>query len=290
MRKFSKIVPVAIFCLSLGVANLAMAKLTLGENETREDHADGSVTITSQNGNVTTKKNYSGDPTGSISGCSTNKIKCIKAAREVTGMGLKETKELVDGFVNNGSDTVDLSGYDPDKIKAAAEKAGVPYGVGNGRLQSSETYTDGQLTSRESYDGGKISGKENYEDGQLSSRENYEDGNLRSTDHFQDGVMMSTTYPKNDIADCSGTKIQCIKALKDASGMSLKEAKDYVDKNWDGTNIDLGGLSDGARNNFCANRNCSGSEDVHYNIQPNFSVPQAAQFIKDEGNEIGITF
>ena len=267
MRKFYKIVPVAIFCLSLGAANLAMAKLTLGENETREDHADGSITITSQNGNVTTKKNYSGEPIGAISGCSAKKIKCIKAVREVTGMGLKESKALVDGL--NGSDTIDLSDYDPEKVKAAAEKQGLPYEATKGRLQSSETYTDGQLTSRE----------------------NYEGGNLSSTDHFQDGVMMSTTYPKNTTADCSGGRVQCVNSLKGvSSGMGVKEASDYVDKNWDGTNLDLGGLSDYARNNLCARRSCSGQEDVHYNIQPNFSVPQAAQFIKDEGNEIGITF
>ncbi|MCQ2551590.1 MAG: 50S ribosomal protein L7/L12 [Clostridia bacterium] len=50
------------------------------------------------------------------------KIKVIKAVRELTGLGLKEAKELVDGAPANIKEDVDKA--EADAIKAALEEVG----------------------------------------------------------------------------------------------------------------------------------------------------------------------
>ena len=50
------------------------------------------------------------------------KIKVIKAVREVTGLGLKEAKELVDGAPSNVKENVEKA--EADSIKAKLEEVG----------------------------------------------------------------------------------------------------------------------------------------------------------------------
>ena len=50
------------------------------------------------------------------------KIKVIKAVREITGLGLKEAKELVDGAPSNVKENVDQA--EADAIKAQLEEVG----------------------------------------------------------------------------------------------------------------------------------------------------------------------
>lgn len=51
-----------------------------------------------------------------------NKIQVIKAVREVTGLGLKDAKDLVEGAPANIKEGVEKA--EGDKIKAAIEEAG----------------------------------------------------------------------------------------------------------------------------------------------------------------------
>ena len=50
------------------------------------------------------------------------KIKVIKAVREITGLGLKEAKELVDGAPSNVKENVEKA--EADSIKAKLEEVG----------------------------------------------------------------------------------------------------------------------------------------------------------------------
>lgn len=50
------------------------------------------------------------------------KIKVIKAVREITGLGLKEAKELVDGAPSNVKENIEKD--EADQIKAALEEVG----------------------------------------------------------------------------------------------------------------------------------------------------------------------
>ncbi len=50
------------------------------------------------------------------------KIKVIKAVREITGLGLKEAKDLVDGAPQNVKENIDKA--EAEQIKAALEEAG----------------------------------------------------------------------------------------------------------------------------------------------------------------------
>ena len=50
------------------------------------------------------------------------KIKVIKAVREITGLGLKEAKDLVDGAPQNVKENIDKA--EADAIKAALEEVG----------------------------------------------------------------------------------------------------------------------------------------------------------------------
>lgn len=51
-----------------------------------------------------------------------NKINVIKVVREITGLGLKEAKDLVDGAPKNVKENVKKA--DADKMKASLEAAG----------------------------------------------------------------------------------------------------------------------------------------------------------------------
>ena len=51
-----------------------------------------------------------------------NKIKVIKAVREITGLGLKEAKEVVDGAPSNLKENVEKA--EADEIKAKLEEVG----------------------------------------------------------------------------------------------------------------------------------------------------------------------
>ena len=57
-----------------------------------------------------------------LAGVGSNKIAVIKEVRGLTGLGLKEAKELVDGAPKTVKEKV--SKEEADKIKAALEKAG----------------------------------------------------------------------------------------------------------------------------------------------------------------------
>ena len=50
------------------------------------------------------------------------KIKVIKAVREITGLGLKEAKDLVDGAPQNVKENIDKA--EAEQIKASLEEAG----------------------------------------------------------------------------------------------------------------------------------------------------------------------
>ena len=52
------------------------------------------------------------------------KIKVIKAVRELTGLGLKEAKELVDGAPSNVKEGVEKAEAEADAIKAQLEEVG----------------------------------------------------------------------------------------------------------------------------------------------------------------------
>ena len=53
------------------------------------------------------------------------KIKVIKAVREITGLGLKEAKEVVDGAPSNLKENVEKAEADDIKAKLEAEGAKV---------------------------------------------------------------------------------------------------------------------------------------------------------------------
>ena len=57
-----------------------------------------------------------------LTGAGANKINVIKAVREVTSLGLKEAKDLVDGAPKNVKENV--SKEEADKIKGVFEAAG----------------------------------------------------------------------------------------------------------------------------------------------------------------------
>lgn len=57
-----------------------------------------------------------------LAGVGDKKIQVIKAVRELTGLGLKEAKELVDGAPNPVKEGVDKE--EADKIKAKLEEQG----------------------------------------------------------------------------------------------------------------------------------------------------------------------
>ena len=57
-----------------------------------------------------------------LTGAGANKINVIKVVRELTGLGLKEAKDLVDGAPKPVKEGVNKE--EADKIKAALEKAG----------------------------------------------------------------------------------------------------------------------------------------------------------------------
>lgn len=57
-----------------------------------------------------------------LSACGDNKVNVIKAVREVTGLGLKEAKDLVDGAPKTLKEAV--SKDDAAKMKAALEEQG----------------------------------------------------------------------------------------------------------------------------------------------------------------------
>ena len=57
-----------------------------------------------------------------LAGIGQKKIQVIKAVRELTGLGLKEAKDLVDGFPSNVKEGVDKE--EAEKIKAKLEEQG----------------------------------------------------------------------------------------------------------------------------------------------------------------------
>lgn len=228
---------------------------------------DGTYTVTTTNGNTVTKTKYNSRIT-TIINCGYTKVKCIKAVKEITGMSLKDAKAYVD---NSDNSAVDLSDYDSDKIKAVAEKNGLSYkegGIGNTKLSA-----------------------EIYENGRLTTRENYKNGKLESTDNYKNGYKVSTTYPAVDEIDCSASKIQCIKAVKEATGWGLREAKDYVDGNLNNGKLDLGNLDTKYAAGICSSMGIKCSKTEYYNTKTRFTPPEASVFMTDDGNNsVTITF
>lgn len=207
-------------------------------------------------------------------------------------MSLKDAKAYVD---NSDNSAVDLSYYDSDKIKAAAEKNGLSYkegGIGNKKL-SAEIYENGRLTTTENYNnnGEVVSSEEyKYENGSLTAKENYKNGKLESTDNYKNGYKVSTTYPAAGEIDCSTSKIKCIKALREETGMSLKEAKDYFDRNdW---KLDLSKLDTKYATGVCSYMGIECSDRTeYYNTKTRFTPPEASVFMTDDGNNsVTITF
>ncbi len=251
---------------------------------------DGTYTVTTTNGNTVTKTKYNSKTTIN---CESTKIACIKTVREITGMGLKEAKEYVERDIY----AVDLSDYDSDKIKAAAEKNGLSYGLsyeGNKKL-SAEIYENGRLTTRENYNNnGEVASSEEYkyENGSLTAKENYKNGKLESTDNYKNGYKVSTTYPAAGEIDCSSSKIKCIKALRDATGWGLKEAKDYVDGNLNNGKLDLSKLDTKYAAGVCSYMGVECPDRTeYYNTKTRFTPPEASVFMTDDGNNsVTITF
>ena len=57
-----------------------------------------------------------------LTACGDNKVNVIKAVREITGLGLKEAKDLVEGAPSTVKDGVNKA--DAEKIKKSLEDAG----------------------------------------------------------------------------------------------------------------------------------------------------------------------
>lgn len=223
---------------------------------------DGTYTVTTTNGNTVIKTEYYSKKTIN---CGSSKLSCIKAVREITGMGLKEAKE----YVERDMSAVDLFDYDSDKIKTVAEKNGLSYEIGN-KKRSAEIYENGSLTARE----------------------NYKNGILESTDNYKNGYKVSTTYPAAGEIDCSASKIKCIKAIREATGMGLKEAKEYADENLKDGMLDLSKLDKKYAAGICSYMGIECSDRTeYYNTKTRFTPPEASVFMTDDGNNsVTITF
>lgn len=248
---------------------------------------DGTYTVTTTNGNTVIKTDYYSKKTIN---CGSSKLSCIKAVREITGMGLKEAKE----YVERDMSAVDLFDYDSDKIKTVAEKNGLSYEIGS-KKRSAEIYENGRLTTRENYNnnGEVVSSEEyKYENGSLTARENYKNGILESTDNYKNGYKVSTTYPAAGEIDCSASKIKCIKVIREATGMGLKEAKEYADENLKDGMLDLSKLDKKYAAGICSYMGIECSDRTeYYNTKTRFTPPEASVFMTDDGNNsVTITF
>lgn len=223
---------------------------------------DGTYTVTTTNGNTVIKTEYYSKKTIN---CGSSKLSCIKAVREITGMGLKEAKE----YVERDMSAVDLFDYDSDKIKTVAEKNGLSYEIGN-KKRSAEIYENGRLTTRK----------------------NYKNGILESTDNYKNGYKVSTTYPAAGEIDCSASKIKCIKVIREATGMGLKEAKEYADENLKDGMLDLSKLDKKYAAGICSYMGIECSDRTeYYNTKTRFTPPEASVFMTDDGNNsVTITF
>lgn len=92
--------------------------------------------------------------------------------------------------------------------------------------------------------------------------------------------------------NCVDTKLKCVKAVREITGMGLKEAKEYVDANIRGDwKLDLSKLDKKYAEGICSSMGIGCSTTEYYNTKTRFTPPEASVFMTDDGNNsVTITF
>ena len=105
-------------------------------------------------------------------------------------------------------------------------------------------------------------------------------------------TVTKTKYNSKTTINCVDTKLKCVKAVREITGMGLKEAKEYVTANIRGDcKLDLSKLDKKYAEGICSSMEIGCSTTEYYNTKTRFTPPEASVFMTDDGNNsVTITF